>query len=66
MRQFRSDPRAIAGAFIQAVERYSYDGIIVDVDTVTLAGAAGVPVDCPEEEPARVKGHLVDALERVE
>ncbi len=63
MRQFRSDPRAIAGAFIQAVERYSYDGIIVDIDTVTLAGAAGVPVDLPEQEPARVKGHLLATLE---
>ncbi len=65
MRQFRSDPRAIAGAFIQAVERYSYDGIMVDVDTVTLAGAAGVPLDFPDDEPARVKGSLLDPLERV-
>ncbi|HEX9006786.1 MAG TPA: uroporphyrinogen decarboxylase family protein [Bacteroidota bacterium] len=65
MRQFRTDPRVIARAFIQAVERYSYDGIIVDVDTVTLAGAAGVPVDFPEDEPARVKGPLLDTLERV-
>ncbi len=65
MRQFREDPRALADAFIQAVEEYAYDGIIVDVDTVTLAGAAGVPVDFPEDQPARVKGHLLDALEQV-
>ena len=30
-----------------------YDGITVDIDTVTLAGACGVPVDFPNDEPAR-------------
>src|SRR5512138_2112924 len=53
MREFRSDPETIARSFLLAVERYEYDGILVDVDTVTLAAAAGVPVDRPEDEPAR-------------
>jgi MtaA/CmuA family methyltransferase len=65
MAEFRSDPEAIARSFIRAVETYRYDGILVDVDTVTLAGAAGVPVDYPEDEPARVKGSRIDSLERV-
>ena len=65
MRQFRSDPGALAGSFINAVERYGYDGILIDVDTVTLAGAVGVPVDSPEDEPARVRGGLIAALEHV-
>ena len=56
MDQFRRDPHAIAGAFISSVERYGYDGVLVDVDTVTLAEAAGVPIDCPEYQPARACG----------
>jgi uroporphyrinogen decarboxylase len=72
MAEFRSDPRALARAFIEAVERYGYDAILVDVDTVTLAGAVGVPVDLPDNHPARShKGCLtslseVDALEPVD
>ncbi len=64
MGQFRRDPRALADAFIHAVERYNYDGIIVDVDTVTLAEAAGVPVDLPEDAPARAhRGRLSELRE---
>ena len=66
MTRFRSDPEALARSFIHAVERYGYDGILIDVDTVTLAGAVGVPVDSPEDEPARVKGGLITALEEVQ
>jgi MtaA/CmuA family methyltransferase len=65
MRRFRSDPEVIASSFIQAVERYDYDGIIIDVDTVTLAQAAGVPVDSPEDDPGRVTGGLLPSLEMV-
>jgi len=65
MDRFRRDPQALAGAFIAAVERYGYDGVVVDVDTATLAEAAGVPVDLPQNEPARVKGRLVHDLREV-
>ena len=53
MAEFRSDAKTIAAAFIASVEKYRFDGIIVDIDTVTLAGALGVPVDFPENAPAR-------------
>ncbi len=53
MEEYRNDPRRIAQVFIQAVERYKYDGILIDIDTVTLAGACGVPVDYPKNDPAR-------------
>jgi len=65
MEQFRRDPHALAGAFIAAVERYGYDGVLVDVDTATLAEAAGVPVDCPDDHPARVRGALLKDLRNV-
>lgn len=66
MRQFRRDPEALARSFIQAVETYGYDGIMVDVDTVTLAGAVGVPVDAPGDEPARAKGGMLGSLEEID
>ncbi len=64
MGRFRRDPRALADAFIHAVEKYGYDGVIVDVDTVMLAEAAGVPVDLPEDAPARAhRGRLKELIE---
>lgn len=61
MREFRQSPRNMAEVFIRSVEKYQFDGILVDVDTVTLAGAVGVPVDFPEHEPARsAHGMLAD------
>ncbi|MGA8290705.1 MAG: uroporphyrinogen decarboxylase family protein, partial [Acidobacteriaceae bacterium] len=65
MRQFRDDPRLIARCFGEAVERYQLDGIMVDIDTVTLAGAVGVPIDFPEDNPARSRGACLPALEAV-
>jgi len=62
MRQFRDNPRNIAEAFIRSVEKYGYDGIMIDVDTVTLAGALGVPIDFPENDPARSHRGLIDSL----
>jgi len=52
MEQYRNSPKLIAECFISAVDKYGYDGILVDIDTVTLAGAVGVPVDFPVEDPA--------------
>jgi uroporphyrinogen decarboxylase len=65
MARFRSDPAVIAGALVASVERYGFDGIVVDVDTATLAGAVGVPVDFPEDVPARTRGGCLDALDAV-
>ena len=53
MQEFREDPIKIAESFIKSVEKYEYDGIMIDIDTVTLAGAVGVPIDFPVNEPAR-------------
>lgn len=65
MQAFRSDPEVMADCFEQSIERYNLDGIMVDVDTVTLAGAVGVPVDFPEDNPARSCGVLLETLEAV-
>ena len=64
--EYRSDPQKIANTFIQAVEKYQYDGILVDIDTVTLAEAVGVPVDFPEHEPARSNKSCLNDLQEVD
>lgn len=62
MGQFRESPVLIADAFIKSAEKYDLDGVLVDIDTVTLAGSIGVPVDFPEHEPARSPHGLPDSL----
>ena len=57
--EYRNDPEKIAESFIRAIEKYEYDGILVDIDTALLAGAVGVPVDFPENEPARSHGGIL-------
>jgi uroporphyrinogen decarboxylase len=66
MAEFRSDPKVAAGAFIASVEKYGFDGVLVDFDTATLAEAIGVPTDHPENEPARCKAGLLTDLKQVE
>ncbi len=65
MGQFRESPKIIAGAFIAAIENYRYDGVLVDMDTVTLAGAVGVPVDFPQDDPARTDRGCLGSMEDV-
>jgi uroporphyrinogen decarboxylase len=66
MRAFREDPRRMADSFMRAVETYGYDGVLVDVDTATLAGALGVPLELPEDEPALCRGALLSSLAEVD
>jgi len=66
MDQYRNSPAVIADCFISSVEKYEYDGIVVDIDTVTLAGAVGVPVDFPVNDPARTHSGNLISLEDVQ
>ena len=66
MKQYREDPEIAAKCHIQFVEKYKVDGILFDVDTALIAGAVGVPVDFPEDEPARTHHPLLHTLEEVE
>ena len=63
MKQYREDPEIAAKSHIQFVEKYGVDGIFLDVDTAMLAGAIGVPVDFPEDEPARTHEMFLNSLE---
>jgi MtaA/CmuA family methyltransferase len=64
-RRFRDNPATIAHSFIRAVEVYGYDGVLIDVDTVTVAEALGVKVDLPEDQPARWAGPRMASLAEV-
>lgn len=64
--QYRSDPQVIADVHIRAAESYGVDGVLIDVDTAVLAGAAGVPVDFPENDPARVHEPALATIEAVD
>lgn len=65
MGQFRESPGLIADTFKYSVEKYVLDGVLVDLDTVTLAGSAGVPVDFPEDSPARCHQGILDSLDNL-
>ncbi|HUS91614.1 MAG TPA: uroporphyrinogen decarboxylase family protein [Phycisphaerae bacterium] len=66
MAEYRWDARKMAEAHLRAVETYGHDGILLDVDTVTLAEACGVPVSFPEHQAACPTGqcrlHLLEDL----
>jgi uroporphyrinogen decarboxylase len=66
MSVFRASPERIAAAFVRSVETYGHDGVLVDLDTVTLAGALGVPVEQPEDEPAVTRGARLSSLAEVD
>lgn len=65
-KMFRESPETAARVFIDATEKYDLDGILIDFDTATLAGAVGVPIDFPEDEPARTYGVAIQSLEETE
>jgi uroporphyrinogen decarboxylase len=65
MEQYRNSPKIIAETFISAVDKYQYDGILVDIDTVTLAGAVGVKVDFPVNDAARSHDGNIKDLDEV-
>lgn len=66
MKEFRERPEKAASAFIQSIEKYDLDGILIDIDTTLLAGAAGVQVDYPEDEPARIPSGLLKSWDQLD
>ncbi len=62
MGRFRESPGLIADVFKNSVEKYGLDGVLVDIDTVTLAGSVGVKVDFPNDSPARSHQGMLDSL----
>lgn len=61
--QFRSDARLAAECFIKNAEKYDLDGILIDFDTATLAGACGCEVVFPADKAAIPAGHILKDIE---
>lgn len=57
-KDYRSSASAMAGAHIDFARKYDLDGILLDVDTCLEAGAIGLDVTLPDDEPARVTAGL--------
>ncbi len=69
MWRYRRDPAEIVRCLIEFVERYGTDGVLLDIDTATLAGALGIPVEYPDDQPAvcrRPKLADVSEVDRLE
>jgi MtaA/CmuA family methyltransferase len=66
MKEFGENPQSAASAYIHAAEKYDIDGLLIDVSTAILAGSLGVPVDYPEDEPARTHGTLISSLDEIQ
>jgi uroporphyrinogen decarboxylase len=66
MKVFREDPRKAADAFIQSAEKYDLDGVMIDFDTTLMAGAIGVHVDYPDDEPARIPKGLISSWDQLD
>ena len=66
MKQYRDEPANIAKAHIQACEKYDLDGVLIDVDTATLAAALGCKIDYSVDLPARVADGVLKNIEQVD
>jgi len=51
--QYRWSVENIVETHLRAAEKYQLDGIVLDIDSATLAEALGARVSLPENEPAR-------------
>jgi len=64
--RYRASAAAMADSHTRAVERYGYDAVVLEMDTAVVAGALGVPVVFPEDEPARTVRPLLERLDDVD
>ena len=63
--EFREDPHKAAEAFIRSTEKYDLDGVFIDFDTATLAGACGCKVVKPLDKAAVATGSILDDIQDV-
>jgi uroporphyrinogen decarboxylase len=62
---YRNSAKNMAAAHLTFARKYGLDGILLDVDTCMEAGAVGVPIDFPEDGPARVSAPASDNIEEL-
>lgn len=62
---FRGNPHKAAEAFIRSTEKYDLDGVFIDFDTATLAGACGCKVAKPIDKAAVTTKGILEDIEDV-
>ena len=65
MEEYRSNAKNMAQAHIKFARKYDLDGITLDVDTATAAGAIGAQVDYPVDKPAVVVAPATQDIKRL-
>ena len=63
---YRRNPAAIASAHLLAVEKYSYDCIVLDTDTTMLAEAMGATSAWAPNEPGRIVAPAIRSLREID
>ena len=66
MEKYRVDPKAIAQAHLQALEKYGHDCLLIDTDTTLLAEAMGAQAECAPDEPGRIVRPAIQSLAEVD
>lgn len=66
MEKYRTEPEAIAKAHLDALDRYSHDCILIDLDTTMLAEAMGAKSECAPGEPGRIVKPAIQSLDEVD
>ncbi len=66
LEQYLSEPEAAARAHLQAVRKYGYDCILIDLDTTMLAEAMGARRDFTPGEPGHVAEPAIRSLDEAE
>jgi len=61
-----SDPEAAARSHLEAVEKYGYDCILIDLDTTMLAEAMGARRDSTPGQPGHIAAPAIRSLEEAE
>ncbi|MEX1119254.1 MAG: uroporphyrinogen decarboxylase family protein, partial [Terrimicrobiaceae bacterium] len=65
MKQYRTDPEAVAQAHLQAYEKYRHDCILIDLDTTLLAEAMGARSDAAADAPGHIANPAISSLDEV-
>jgi len=63
LERYLTEPESAARVHLQAVEKYGYDCIVVDLDTTMLAEAMGARRDCTPGEPGHLAAPAIGSLD---
>ena len=66
MAQYRTDPEAVAQAYLISLEKYGQDILQLDIDTTMMAEGMGAIGEFSEDEPAKIVVPAIQSLDEVD